>query len=290
MSKTITAAATLQLVGAGQLRLDDPVTRYLADHPYGAAVTVRRLLSHTSGVPNPIPLRWVHPEARHATFDSHQALRAVLKKHPRPAFEPGTRFLYSNIGYWLLGEIVERVSGETFEAYVTGRVLAPLGIAPGELGYTIPDPRRHAAGYLEKYSLLNLAKRLLIDSEYIGGYEGRWLRIRSHFVNGPAFGGSVGSAAGFGKFLLDQLQPHSRLFDDATRQLFYAPQGMSGGAPAPMTLGWHTGPGFFFKEGGGGGFHCLMRVYPGRLATVVMTNSTQFDVRKCLDTVDPVFE
>lgn len=58
-----------------------------------------------------------------------------------------------------------------------------------------------------------------------------------------------------------------------------------------MTLGWHMGSvdgtGFFYKEGGGGGFHCLMRVYPSwRMATVMMTNPTQFDVCKCLDTVD----
>src|SRR5262245_60199561 len=60
MSKTITAAAVLQLVEAGQVGLDDPLARSLAWQPYGGEVTIRQLLSHTSGAPNPIPLRWVH--------------------------------------------------------------------------------------------------------------------------------------------------------------------------------------------------------------------------------------
>ena len=61
-----------------------------------------------------------------------------------------------------------------------------------------------------------------------------------------------------------------------------------------MTLGWHIGSGngvsFFYKEGGGGGFHSLMRPYPtSGLATVMMTNATGFDVRRLLDAVDPQF-
>ena len=290
MSKTITAAAVLQLVGAGTLGLDDPVARHV-DTPYGPAITIRQLLSHTSGVPNPIPLRWVHLGARHATFDANAALAAVMAAHPQLAFAPGTKYQYSNIGYWLLGLVVERVSGQPFPAYVTAHVLAPLGISAGELGYAIPDPARHATGYLAKYSFMNLAKRLFIDPEFIGDYEGRWLRIESHYLNGPAFGGLVGTARGFGRFLQDQLRPKSVLFDEATRNLFYAPQRTTAGAPVPMTLGWHVadlrGVRFYYKEGGGGGFHDEMRIYPAQgVATIVMTNATGCDVKRCLNTVD----
>lgn len=111
MSKTITAAAVLQLVEAHQIRLDDPMTRYLGTTPYGPEVTIRQLLSHTSGIPNPIPLRWVHPIAQHTMFDEHEALWTVIRKHCRLSSKPGTRFRYSNIGYWLLGETVESVAG-----------------------------------------------------------------------------------------------------------------------------------------------------------------------------------
>jgi D-alanyl-D-alanine carboxypeptidase len=62
----------------------------------------------------------------------------------------------------------------------------------------------------------------------------------------------------------------------------------------PMTLGWHIanldGERFFYKEGGGVGFHCMMRVYPGAgIGTVVMINATGFDVRELLDTIDASF-
>lgn len=294
MSKTITAAAALQLVEAGTLGLDDSVERYVDSFPYGAGVTVRQLISHTSGIPNPIPLQWVHPAARHGSFDENAARAAVLRDHPRLSFEPGTKYAYSNIGYWLLGKVVERASGETFSSYVSEHILRPLAIAPRELGYVVADPAHHATGYLEKYSFMNLVKGFLIDRDLIGDYNGRWLEVRSHYLNGPAFGGLVGTARGFGTFLQDQLRERSVLFNDTTRHLFYAPQQTIRGTPVAMTLGWHIGDlhgtRFFYKEGGGGGFHCMMRVYPGDgIGTVVMTNATGFDVGRLLDAIDTSF-
>jgi CubicO group peptidase (beta-lactamase class C family) len=279
MSKTITAAAVLQLVQTGRVELDDPVERYIEPLPYGSSVTVGQLVSHTSGIPNPIPLRWVHPAERHATFDENAALTAVLHDHPRLSFEPGTKYQYSNIGYWLLGKVVERASRETFSSYVVNRVLRPLAIESEEMGYVVADPAHHATGYLEKFSLMNLAKHFLIDRELFGGYSGRWLEIRSHYLNGLAFGGLVGAASGFGQFLQDQLRARSVLFNDNTRQLFYTQQRTARGSAVPMTLGWHIGAvdgaPFFYKEGGGGGFHSMMRLYPAAgIGTVVMTNAT----------------
>ena len=294
MSKTITAVAALQLVEARKVGLDDPVERYVDSLPYRASVTVRQLIAHTSGIPNPIPLRWVHPAARHGNFDENAALGAILRDHPLLSFEAGTKYAYSNIGYWLLGKVVERASGETFMTYVSEHILRPLAIAPQELGYVVADPAHHATGYLEKYSLMNLAKGFLIDRNLIGDYSGGWLEIRSHYLNGPAFGGLVGTASGFGKFLRDQLRERSVLFNDPTRHLFYAPQQTTRGTPVAMTLGWHIGDldgtRFFYKEGGGGGFHCMMRLYlEDGIGTVVMTNATGFDVRRLLDTMDASF-
>lgn len=293
MSKTITAVAVLQLVESGRVGLDAPLDTYADDSPYGPRVTVRQLIAHTSGIANPIPLRWVHPAAAHAAFDERAALSAVLRAHPRLVAAPGARYRYSNIGYWLLGLVVERASGRPFQAYVGEHVLKPLRIAPEQIGYVVADPARHATGYLEKYSLMNLVKGVLIDRALVGGYAGPWLEIRSHYPNGPAFGGLVGTARAFGQFLQDQLQPRSALLGDA-RKLLYAQQQTSGGAPIAMTLGWHIsdrgGTRCFYKEGGGGGFHCLMRLYPHvGLASVLMTNATGFDVTAAMDIVDSRF-
>jgi D-alanyl-D-alanine carboxypeptidase len=295
MSKTITAAAVLQLVATGAVALDGPIGTYLGTPaPYDAAITVRQLLDHTAGLPNPIPLRWVHRASLHASFDEDAALAAVLAAHPSLASTPGSRYQYSNIGYWLLGRIIARASGQPFPAYVETGVFRPLGAEPGELAYVIPDPARHANGYLETYSLMNLIKGFLIDRELVGEYEGRWLRIATHYPNGPAFGGVVGTARGFGKFLQDQLRAHSVLFDDATRRLFYEQQRTTDGAPIAMTLGWHIGELagvlFYFKEGGGGGFHNEMRIYPASgIATILMSNATGFDVKRHLNTLDREF-
>ncbi len=295
MSKTITAAAVMQLVDAGKVALDDKIGRYLEKQPYGSDVTVRHLLTHTSGIPNPIPLRWVHPATAHASFDESVALDAVLQRHPRLSWPPGTRYRYSNIGYWLLAGIVERASGEAFISFVRGHTLLPLGIGDREVAYTTADPNDHACGYLEKYSIMNALKRLVVDRELIGEYQGRWLQIRDHYPNGAAFGGLVGTAQGFGKFLQDQLRPQSMLFGAGATNAFYTPATTRNGAAIPMTPGWHVGRlggarFFYYKEGGGGGFHCMMRLYPhARIGTVVMTNATGFDVARLLNEIDPPF-
>jgi CubicO group peptidase (beta-lactamase class C family) len=236
----------------------------------------------------------VHSPDVHETFDEHVALEAMLQKHKRLSFAPGTKYGYSNIGYWLLGEFVGRLSGITFTAYTNERVLRPLGITPQELGYKIPSLPDHARGYLEKYSLMNVFNRMLVDRKLIGSYHGRWLEIYPHYPNGAAFGGLVGTASGFAKFLQDQLRPHSTLFRDSTRSEFFAQQHTNDGAAVRTCLGWHVGmlnvEPFYYKEGGGGGFHCMMRLYPNSgIGTVVMTNATGFNVRSLLDTLDCAF-
>lgn len=295
MTKTFTAVAILQLVEQGRLRLDDEIDRYLPDIPYGSHhITIRQLLDHTSGLPNPIPLRWAHLVEEHASFDEDAALAQVLHDNPKLAFEPGQKFAYSNIGYWLLGKIVEQVTGQSYPDYVRANVLLPLGLSAREMNFVIPDPARHANGYLAKYSLMNLMKGFVTDSKFWGGYEGNWLRLKSHHLNGPAFGGLVGTARAFARFLQDQLRTESVLFGRETKRLLETQQTDGTGKPIPMTLGWHFGETqgavYFFKEGGGGGFHSEMRLYPTkRIASVVMVNSTEFDSTKFLNRVDNAF-
>ena len=71
LTKALTAIAALQLVDRGKLGLDQPVSDLYADHPYGRAITLRMLLAHTAGVPNPMPLDWfaVHADLRDHVFD-----------------------------------------------------------------------------------------------------------------------------------------------------------------------------------------------------------------------------
>ena len=294
MTKTITAAAVLLLVERGEIALEDPVTRYLPDIPYGKEVKIRHLLSQTSGIPNPIPLRWIHLAEEHAHFDQQAALREILEENPELDFTPGDRFAYSNISYWLLGYVIEKASGTGYEEYVRRNVFRKLAIPEAEIGFVIPSPEHHAKGYLPKWSLMNIFKSFVVDSRFAGDYEDNWLHVYDHYLNGPSFGGVIGTAHAIGIFLRDQLQDTSRLVSPETKALFFQQQKDNQGQPIPMTLGWHIGSvdgvQFFFKEGGGGGFRSEMRIYPSAgIASVVMVNNASFNPGAFLKNVDREF-
>lgn len=294
MTKTLTAAAVLQLVENEKISLDEPVEQYLPYIPYDKRVTVRHLLSQTSGIPNPIPLKWVHLAEEHSTFDEDGALKAVLKDNPKLVFTPRKKYAYSNIYYWLLGKVIEKVTGMKYEDYTRENVFNKLHMSQTETDFVIPSPHNHSKGYLPKYSFMNLLKTFLIDSKFIGEYEDRWLQIKNHYLNGAAFGGIVSSARSIGKFLQDQLRDESVLFNKDTKSLFYQQQKNNNGDFIEMTLGWHIGTSkngrYFFKEGGGGGFHSEMRIYPVQgTATVVIVNNTPFNSKEFLNTIDKEF-
>jgi CubicO group peptidase (beta-lactamase class C family) len=285
MTKTFTAAAVMQLVEQGKISLDESVCKYFPSTPYGRAMTVRQLLSQTSGIPDPIPLRWVHPASQHASFDENRALENVLLENAEPKFPPGTKYAYSNISYWILGKIIEKVSGQSYPDYMSEHIFSPLGLTKSDAGYTIPDVSPHAKGYLRKYSFMNLIKGLLIDKQFIGEYDNDWLHINDHHLNGPGFGGLVTTAKGVAAFLRDQLRERSALLNAQTRELFFTQQKTASGEPVEMTLGWHIGTldgePYFYKEGGGGGYHAEMRIYAHRRrATVIMVNETS---AKCVE-------
>jgi CubicO group peptidase (beta-lactamase class C family) len=294
MTKTLTAVAALKLVEEKRIRLDDPVRMHLAEFPFGDKVLVRHLLAQTSGLPNPIPLRWVHLPVDHAEFDEAQALERIVQKNAQLLFEPGEKYAYSNLSYWYLGRLIARVSGLTFEQFERAHIFAPLGITESEMGFTIPAAGQHAKGYLKKWSLMNLVKGLVTDSRFFGGYENGWLEVLPHYPNGPAFGGIIGTARGFGKFLQDQLRESSVLLKPETKNLLCLPQHSNDGKPLSMTLGWHVdelnGVHYHYKEGGGAGYHGEMRIYPAQgIASVVLTNSTGFNSRKLLSRLDELF-
>jgi D-alanyl-D-alanine carboxypeptidase len=295
MTKTFTAIAILQLAEQRKLSLDDMIDRHLPNTPYrGRGITLRELLSHTSGIPNPIPLRWVHLAAEDSRFNEAEALAMVLRQNPDLAFEPGKKFAYSNIAYWLLGKVVEQVTGLSYRAYMRTNILKPLGLAAQEMDFVIPDESRHAQGYLAKYSLMNMVKGFVIDRKFVADYEGKWLRLKSHYLNGPAFGGLIGTARGFSRFLQDQLRTESVLFGPESKRLLETRQTDGAGRPIRMTPGWHIGKAgdaaCFFKEGGGGGFHSEMRVYPAKgIASIVLANSTGFNSTKFLNRFDRAY-
>ena len=126
LSKAFTAAAVLLLVEDGRLALDDPASRVLAELPaYASDVTVRHLLTHTSGL-------WDYedfvPDTQARQLKDIDALNLVAARAESLYFTPGAEWRYSNTGYALLALIVERVEGERYAPVLQRRIFEPLGM------------------------------------------------------------------------------------------------------------------------------------------------------------------
>jgi N-acyl-D-amino-acid deacylase len=159
ISKPLTAVAVLQLVERGKLKLDDHVFRVLGlkapARGFDARwrkITIRHLLEHRGG--------WDRDKSFDPMFMSPTICDDLKIKPPampeaiirymlgKPLqFEPGSRSAYSNFGYCLLGRVIEKVSGERYEAYVRKHVLAPLGIKDMHIGHTLRSGPREVTYY-----------------------------------------------------------------------------------------------------------------------------------------------
>ena len=125
VTKQFTAAAILLLAQEGKLAVDDKISRYLKDTPASwSRITIRQLLTHTSGLKNYTGLAGFEL-ARHLT----QAQFISLKSPPiRSDFPPGEKWSYCNTGYNLLGYIIENVSGKSYGDFLEQNIFAPLGM------------------------------------------------------------------------------------------------------------------------------------------------------------------
>ena len=288
VTKTFTAAATLRLAEQHGLDLDRPMANHLERWPAIGKATIRQTLLHTGGFANPNPLRWVHRVDDGDAFDRARFVEDVLRAHGCPVSTPGTRCVYSNIGYLVLGELIEHVSGQPYVDYVQQHLLQPLGLRDGEtLGFDIPHSGDHARGTLRRLGALDLVLGFFIDRDrLVEGNAGRWVQFRNLNVNGEAYGGLIGNVPGFVRYLQALLS--GGFPSRATRALLFAAES----APGPArSLGWFMGrlgsEPWFAHAGGGPGYYCEARVYPrvGR-ASVVMLNRTGLRDVRMLDRLD----
>ena len=156
ISKNILAAAILQLVDEGKLRLDDDVTKYVPEAPtLGHHVTVRQLLNHTSGIHSFTSL----PDAaNNDRFElTHDQVLGLFKDKPFD-FEPGTRWRHDNSALYLAGMVVERVTKQEYGAYVREHLFKQLGMSSASLCYARTVVPHLASGYeLDGGALVNAA-------------------------------------------------------------------------------------------------------------------------------------
>lgn len=146
ITKQFTAALVLQLTAEGKIRLDGKLRDYLPDYPEetGRRVTIRQLLQHTSGIPSytGLPEFW---ERVREPF-TPDALIGVFARMPLE-FEPDSQFRYNNSGYFLLGAILEKVTGQTYEQLLEERIFGPLEMKSSGYDHSETVLANRAAGY-----------------------------------------------------------------------------------------------------------------------------------------------
>lgn len=293
VTKTFTALSVLQLAQAGKIELGSQVSNYLPDFPYSNDITVEQLLSHTAGIPNPLPLRWIHLAEEHQGFHRDEFFKEVFKNNSSLKSTPGTKFSYSNLGYVLLGQLIEKVSGQSYESYVTENITERIGIDPKALGFQI-NPSVHATGYHKWWSPGNFLFGFLIDKEkFMGNKEGKWKPFHYFYNNGTAYGGMVGSAQALIKYAQALLQEESILLNDQYRDILFTEKEINNKATG-MSLSWYSGTlkgnQYYCHAGGGGGYYVELRIYPDLgVGSVILYNRSGMTDERILDVADAFF-
>jgi CubicO group peptidase (beta-lactamase class C family) len=148
ITKTFVATSVMQLVEQGKVDLDATVVGYLpcfrmADDRY-KQITIRHLLTHTSGIPDVVDYEWDKPQYDPGALERYVRSLSRLDL----LFPPGTQFEYSNNGYEVLGDLIAKVSGEPFEDYVQRHILTPLRMTKSTLLLEQADPKLMTNGHI----------------------------------------------------------------------------------------------------------------------------------------------
>ncbi len=148
VTKQFTAAAVLQLQNAGTLNIDDPVVTYVGSYPFDPRITLRMLLNQTSGLQDyhnfPAASSWVNGVPEQTVLS--QIAQATL------LFAPGTAYAYSNSNYFVLGSVIEAVSGKSYSDFMAANIFQPVGLSSTSYGqppvFASPYNAAHGPGLI----------------------------------------------------------------------------------------------------------------------------------------------
>lgn len=164
ITKQFASRAVLMLAEDGKLRLDDPVNRYIPLAPSSwNQITLRHLLTHTSGIPN-----WVGMDEFSFLNDYSEKEFLTMFSGKPLEFQPGERFQYSSAAYSLLSIVIEKVSGERFGDFLVNRIFTPAGMESTRINDTVTLVPGRAQGYVIKkgtmHNAVNLRPRITAPS------------------------------------------------------------------------------------------------------------------------------
>jgi CubicO group peptidase (beta-lactamase class C family) len=256
VTKQFTAAAILQLRDDGLLSLDDDLTKYFPDYPtHGRVIPLRRLLDHTSGIKGITEIP-AFGTLQHRGWPRDSAI-AMFAREPFE-FPVGEAMIYNNSAFILLGHIVEKASGMTYERYVAEKIFAPLGMTN--------------SSYCDNRAII---------ANRASGYQIQGTTVRRALLNDhtwPFAAGSLCSTAGDLVAWLHGLHGGRALSERSYRDMT-SPSQLSDGSPLRygMALSVAREPGGAMMVGHGGaigGFGAQASWYPeADLAVVVLINS-----------------
>ncbi|HET7230425.1 MAG TPA: serine hydrolase domain-containing protein [Longimicrobium sp.] len=259
INKMFTTVSILQLMEAGKISLDDPVSKWLPGvlrDDVGGKIRIRHLLTHTSGLGDFL----FTPEMEKLNPAQFRAIADYLPlvKADTGAFEPGSRWAYSNTGFLLLGAIVEKAGGQPYEQYVREHVFAPAGMTDTEWPYFDQSPRNVAFGY----------ERELVDGGVV------WSSNRYNLpVHGSPAGGGVSTVADMFRFM-DALRTN-KLLKAETTQLMLSPKPEMNSPQYGFGTQIFPADGMVGHTGGGPGTRSWISMDPRTgLIVIVLGNST----------------
>lgn len=258
VTKQFTAVAVLQLRDEGKLSLDDAITRWLPDYDTrGHTVTLRHLLAHTAGVADFTEAPEFGGLSTNIRFPRDSAY--ALQRRLSPQFAPGEAQIYNNAGFWLLGLVIERVSGMTYEDYIEQHIFAPLGMTRSMYCNSMGNVPRRAHGYF--VSRDRVIRRA-------------WTVVHTW----PFAAGSLCSTVGDMVTWLQALHG-GKVLSPASYAEFITPSRLNDGTPLRYSMGLQVGPDpsglrYLGHGGRGPGFWVETGWYPeARMAVVVMINN-----------------
>ncbi len=252
VSKQFTAAAILLLMQDGKLAIDEPVRKWLPSLPPATdAITLRQLLTHTSGL---LDYEDLMPDPFEGQIRDAGVL-ALLEPEDRLQFEPGTAYRYSNSGYALLALVVERASGQDYPTFLRSRIFLPLGMHD-TVAYVAggPEISNRAWGYSE--------------------VDGRWQRTDQSSTSAVLGDGGIYSnthdMARWDAALYDD-----QLLSDASRALAFGRQAEVTGEDdaAHYGFGWRISGDTLWHSGETLGFRNVIVRWPGKRTTVVLLSN-----------------
>lgn len=274
VTKQFTAAAVLQLMEQGKLRLDDPVGRYLPELPQGAKVTIYQLLVQTSGLPDYAEDPAGSP-TKSVAKTPKEMLAWISRLTPAFHFPPGSKWAYSNSNYVLLGLIAERVSGRLLADLFAERLFNPAGLTDTAFDDPAQIVFRRAQGYRKaKASPSGFANAAWISPTIPGAAGG--LRTTADDLirwTDALFGGRIVKPA-----TLRLMTAPGRLNDGRTTKLGM-PEDWQKGLNSDYAMGFFVTPtphGTRLSHSGDvDGFSTWLAHYPARGITVALLENSQ---------------